>query len=205
MTFPGSPTKVATPEDWLLPSEKILWSARPRLTWLQPNDAVLLPFMMLWLGILGWIIMWTLKGLEGHERIGFLILAVPFVLFGSYMLVGRILARRRTRSATQYFVTTLRAVVQSGRAPVRLDSIFLDAARDFQWLQTSNVVGTLRIGRSTGGAAFGAVFEGGGMSFFSAVFGDEPIVFRDVNELDKLRAVLETVSRGAEGGTDDGK
>jgi len=90
--------------------ERLLWSGRPdSRRWLYPQDAVLIPFSVMWGGF---AIFWEAGVLSGGARNSVILplWGVPFVLIGLYLIVGRFLARRWMRSRTLYAVTDQRVI-----------------------------------------------------------------------------------------------
>jgi hypothetical protein len=90
--------------------ERLLWSGRPGSRWLYPQDAVLIPFSIMWGGF---AIFWeasVLSNSGARDSVIFPLWGVPFVLAGLYLMVGRFFARRWMRKRTLYAVTDQRVI-----------------------------------------------------------------------------------------------
>ena len=69
--------------------ERLLWSGRPSSRWLYPQDAVLIPFSVMWGGF---AIFWEASALSNSGARGSVIFplwGIPFVAMGLYMVIGR--------------------------------------------------------------------------------------------------------------------
>jgi hypothetical protein len=95
----------------LAPGERVLWRGAPdSRRWLYPQDAVLIPFSLMWGGF---AIFWEVGVLSSSGARGtvlFPLWGVPFALIGLYLIVGRFPTRRWVRRHTQYAVTDRRAI-----------------------------------------------------------------------------------------------
>lgn len=90
--------------------ERLLWSGRPGSRWLYPQDALLIPFSLMWGGF---AIFWeasVLSNSGARDSMIFPLWGVPFVLAGLYLMVGRFFARRWLRRRTLYAVTDQRVI-----------------------------------------------------------------------------------------------
>lgn len=125
--------------------ERVLWEEAPDgRRWLQPQDALLIPFSLMWGGF---AIFWEASALYSPSP-GDSIIAplwgIPFVPLGLYLIVGRLVVRRWLLGHTAYALTDRRAIsitlgfrggspVKSvGLAPIRRltsRSVATDAAR----------------------------------------------------------------------------
>ena len=91
--------------------ERLLWVGRPdSRRWLYAQDAVLIPFSVMWGGF---AIFWeagVLSSSGARNGILFPLWGIPFVLIGLYLIGGRFFVRRWTRSRTLYAVTDRRVI-----------------------------------------------------------------------------------------------
>jgi len=91
--------------------ERLLWSGRPNSRrWLYPQDAVLVPFSILWGGF---AIFWeaaVLSSSGARDSVIFPLWGIPFVLIGLYLMVGRFFVRRWMRKRTLYALTDQRVI-----------------------------------------------------------------------------------------------
>jgi hypothetical protein len=104
--------------DALEPGEKLLWSGFPRQgLMLQPQDAFLIPFSLVWGGF---AIFWEYGVVAGERDMPdqfnlwdkfFVLWGIPFVLFGLYFIFGRFIAGSARRARTIYAVTNRRAII----------------------------------------------------------------------------------------------
>src|SRR5262245_50614402 len=99
----------------LAPSERLLWAGRPRPgRMLRASDAYLIPFSIVWCGMMVFAVVTTMIGAETEPSNWWgLLFLVPFVLVGLYLLVGRFLVDARGRARTWYGVTSERALLVS--------------------------------------------------------------------------------------------
>jgi len=98
--------------------ERLLWSGRPdSRRWLYPQDAVLIPFSVMWGGF---AIFWEAEVLSSSSARGtvlFPLWGIPFVLIGLYLMIGRFFLRRWIRRRTLYAVTDQRVFTISPSWP----------------------------------------------------------------------------------------
>jgi hypothetical protein len=136
----------------LQPGERVLWSGKPdSRRWLYPQDAVLVPFSVLWGGF---AIFWEATVLLSSGPRNSVILplwGVPFVLVGLYMMVGRFFARRWVRRRTLYAVTDRRviAIKPAWRGGRHTSSVWLASHPPVQKRIGRDGRGTVWVGRRT--------------------------------------------------------
>lgn len=129
-------------------SERLLWSGRPGSRWLYPQDAVLIPFSVMWGGF---AIFWEASVLfnrGARDSVIFPLWGVPFVLAGLYLMVGRFFARRWIRRRTLYAVTDQRviSIMPSWLRGERATSVWFGSYPPVEQRLARNGRGTLRIG-----------------------------------------------------------
>jgi hypothetical protein len=91
--------------------ERLLWQGAPDSgRWFQPQDAILLPFSLLWGGF---AIFWEVSVLSsGSARSSVIapLWGIPFICVGLYLIFGRVLVRRWLLAHTAYALTDRRAI-----------------------------------------------------------------------------------------------
>jgi hypothetical protein len=112
----------------LLPGERIVWSGEPsRHRLLRPEDALLIPFSLVWGGF---AIFWETSvlgdmGAGNGPPVFFALWGVPFVILGLYFIVGRFIVRKMSLSQTRYVITDSRIVIRGGVTGGRLHTSYL--------------------------------------------------------------------------------
>jgi hypothetical protein len=92
--------------------EQLLWSGRPRQgLLLQPMDAALIPFSLLWGGFAFY---WEYEVVTTHQFWVLQLWGIPFVLLGLYLVVGRFFADAYMRGQTYYGLTDKRVIIARG-------------------------------------------------------------------------------------------
>jgi hypothetical protein len=92
--------------------ERVLWAGRPRQgIFLQPQDAVMIPFSLAWCGF---ACFWTFMAWHGGAPWPMVIFGSLFVGVGLFMVFGRFAADARTRAKTFYAVTDQRVLFVTG-------------------------------------------------------------------------------------------
>lgn len=92
--------------------EQLLWSGRPRQgLLLQPADAALIPFSLLWGGF---AFVWEYEVVSTHRFWVLQLWGIPFVLVGLYLVVGRFFADAYVRGQTLYGLTDKRVIIARG-------------------------------------------------------------------------------------------
>jgi hypothetical protein len=115
------------------PSEKLLWAGRPRQGLaLQPADAFLIPFSLMWGGF---AIFWETMVLVGRAPFFFALWGIPFVLVGLYMIAGRFWVDAWQRRATVYGITSERVLIVSGLWSRTVRSLRLETLGDVSFTE----------------------------------------------------------------------
>jgi hypothetical protein len=92
--------------------EQLVWSGRPRQgLMLQPTDAILIPFSLLWAGFAFY---WEYEVVTTHQFWVLQVWGIPFVLLGFYLLIGRFFADAYMRGQTYYGLTDKRIIIARG-------------------------------------------------------------------------------------------
>jgi hypothetical protein len=96
----------------LADGEQLVWSGRPRQGLaLQPFDVALIPFSLLFGGFTFY---WEYEVVSTHQFWVLQFWGIPFVLLGSYMVLGRFLVDAYVRGHTYYGVTDKRVIIAQG-------------------------------------------------------------------------------------------
>jgi hypothetical protein len=107
----------------LLPGERILWQGRPlRHPLFRPTDTLLVPFSLVWCGI---VVGTGLSALINGAPIADTVCLVPFVLIGLYFVAGRFVVRVVASRRTRYTLTNARILVHGGWSGDRLTTAYL--------------------------------------------------------------------------------
>jgi hypothetical protein len=126
------------------PSERLLWSGRPRQGFvLRASDAFLIPFSIMWGGF---AIFWEASVISRGAPFFFMLWGVPFVLVGLYIMVGRFWVDARQRAATFYGVTSERVVIVSGVFARGVKSLGIDTLTDVSLTERVGGGGTITFG-----------------------------------------------------------
>jgi hypothetical protein len=162
------------------PGERVLWSGKPDdRHWLYAEDLVLVPFSLLWGGFaIFWEASVIASARSAHggagARVFFALWGVPFVLFGLYLIFGRLFTRRWLRRRSQYVLTDRRVLSFSptwhGGTAVKM--IWLRSSPPLEKHIGKDGQGTLCIGHTITGRrwmAGGSGWPGSGMLGGSAI------------------------------------
>ncbi len=128
----------------LLPGERLVWEGQPlQGIRLQPYDAVLIPFSLLWCGF---AFFWEASALERLRTPGgdavFALFGIPFCLVGLYVLAGRFFVDARRRARVFYGVTDRRVIICEPSGTTTLDLRSLPPVHVTEWKHA----GTLTFG-----------------------------------------------------------
>jgi hypothetical protein len=125
-------------------TEKVVWSGAPKQGFLlRPNDAFLIPFSLLWTGL-------VLTAFFGVRQTSapwsIAIFPAIFVLLGVYLTVGRFAIDIMARTRTTYAVTNERVIIQSGIFSQSVKSLNLGTLSDVTMTERGNGSGTSTFG-----------------------------------------------------------
>lgn len=136
------PEDVIRPE--LSPSEQLLWTGRPpqgfRLT---PFDWVLIPFSLLWGGM---VIYGASTLVWQNEGVGPLLVAFVLVAAALFVIFGRFGVDAQARAKTFYGVTSERVILVGGMFHRTVKSVNLDTLSDLTLTESSRAGGTIAFG-----------------------------------------------------------
>jgi hypothetical protein len=124
--------------------ERILWNAQPKqgLT-LQPSDAFMIPFSLLWGGF---AIFWEFLVVTGGAPFFFALWGIPFVLIGLHMIVGRFFVDALQRKRTYYALTNERIVIISGLFSRNVKTLNLKTLQEINLTLRRKGSGTITFG-----------------------------------------------------------
>jgi hypothetical protein len=132
----------------LRPGERVLWEGRPDVRAYSLRGAwYLIPFSLLWGGF---AIFWEATALTSRAGLFFTLWGIPFVLFGLYLIFGRLLVARREAMRTVYAVTDRRILIESGAFRPRFAEIDLRDMPGSQLEVRSDGIGTITLGPTLG-------------------------------------------------------
>lgn len=130
----------------LNPGERIIWSGQPHQgLMLRPTDAFMIPFSLLWGGF---AIFWEFGVVSSGAPFFFMIMGIPFVLVGLYMVLGRFFVDSLLRSKTFYALTNERAIIISGLFNQNTKSLDLRKLPEINLSTKGNGRGTITFGAS---------------------------------------------------------
>lgn len=114
-------------QPYLLNSERVLWSGRPKQGLaLSSRDTFLIPFSLLWGGFaIFWNAMVWFAPFDSNTGDGpgwiFKLWGLPFLIVGLYLIAGRFFHDARIRKGLHYAVTDRRILTLRGSKLVSLD------------------------------------------------------------------------------------
>jgi hypothetical protein len=136
-------------EQELQHGERMLWHGAPdRSRWFQPQDALLIPFSLMWGGFAIFWEVGVLSSRGARNSIIFPLWGIPFVCVGLYLIFGRLFVRRWLLAHTAYALTDRRAisVAPAFRGGKRVSSVWLGSYPPIDKRVGRNGRGTLWIG-----------------------------------------------------------
>jgi hypothetical protein len=130
--------------------ERLLWSGQPRGgIRLRGQDALLIPFSLLWGGF---AIFWEFMALKATAKAPgpmagvFPLFGLPFVVIGLYLIFGRFFVDAKIRARTYYGVTNERIIIISGLFSQQTKSLQLRNLSEVSHTQRSDGSGTITFG-----------------------------------------------------------
>lgn len=129
------------------PGERIIWQGQPVQGFrLAPQDTFALPFAAFWLFIVV-MIFGSVLTTESADIDPLLYLIIPvFLLAGLHMLVGRFIVDRFARRRTHFYLTTERAVIESGLMSTSQRTVNLSAVPEIRIHERKDGRGTVQFG-----------------------------------------------------------
>jgi PH (Pleckstrin Homology) domain-containing protein len=146
-------------------SESLIWSGIPRQgLLLRPNDALMIPFSLMWGGF---AIFWEATVLRSNAPGFFALWGVPFVLIGVYLILGRFFVDAKIRANTFYGLTNRRAIIISGLFAKTTNSLPLRTLTDISLQERADGTGTILLGRPQPYSSWSSGMRWPGMSQYS--------------------------------------
>lgn len=144
--------------------EQLLWTGRPKQGIIfRGMDAFLIPFGLLWTGMVGFATVGMLTHPEGVQSpIAYFIMPL-FLGLGLYFLFGRFLVDSAIRRKTYYGLTNERAIIVSGLFQATVKSLHLRSLSDVT-ISEKGAEGTIMLGPTAPWAAWAQGFYWPGMS-----------------------------------------
>jgi len=125
--------------------EHLLWSGMPRQGLrFRSGDIFMVPFSLLWGGI---VFSGIYKNITSHkEPSGSMVLLLPFVVMGIYLIAGRFFIDSYQRSRTYYGVTNQRVLILSGIWTREVKAISLSNLNEISLTERSDGSGDIVFG-----------------------------------------------------------
>jgi hypothetical protein len=163
--------------------ERLLWTGSPRTgIRLQPADALLIPFSLLWGGF---AVFWEASVIRTGAGGFFVFWGIPFVLVGLYITVGRFFYDAWRRARTVYGLTNDRAIIINGGFNREVRTVSLRTLGEVGVSERRDGSGTITFGSSNG--VYG-LFAGSG---WPAAGRYAPVAFQAI---DRVRDVQRRVT-----------
>lgn len=135
-----------------------MWTGQPAQgIRFRGSDVFMIPFSFLWGGF---AIFWEYSAIKGGAPFFFMLLGIPFVLMGLYIMFGRFYVEAKQRENTFYGLTDERVVTISGLIRKKVKSLDLRTLTDITLSESSSGMGSITFGHSS---PFASLF--GGMSW----------------------------------------
>jgi hypothetical protein len=110
-------------------------------------DVFLIPFSLFWAGFMFFAAFTTLRQVQNNPaQWSALLLQLPFVVVGLYLLFGRFFVDAMIRARTEYGLTNRRAIIVSGVFSRSVKSIDLRTAPEILLSERRNGSGTITFG-----------------------------------------------------------
>lgn len=165
--------------------ERILWSGVPvRGIIFRAEDAYFLPFGIFWLGFN--LLLAAAAFSSGSAPGGALIIFLPFLVIGFYLVPGRFLWDADVRGQTFYAITNRRAIIFRRVPWRRFETIGLMGATQISTIERRNGSGTILFGPRILGSAWNG-WPGAGSDAF---------IFERIRDVKEAMRVVRSVQRG---------
>jgi hypothetical protein len=169
----------------LLKHERILWIGRPKQTAVfTPEDRFLIPFSVLWGGF---AIYWEFLILFSKDETGvgppliFILLGLPFAIFGFYTIFGRFIYKAWAKKNTFYAITNKRIIVLD-KAKENLQSADIRSIPSMMRTIGPNGIGTVKFGKTK----IKPALENTGMDFLDPYIDNRVLTFYDIPDVSKV-------------------
>jgi len=96
---------------YLLPGESVNWKGRPEKGhYISPSDIFTIPFSIIWLAF---ALFWEFGVMQSGVGI-MMVMGLPFIAIGVYMVFGRFIHAAYLRSKTYYVITNKKLIIKRG-------------------------------------------------------------------------------------------
>ena len=149
-----NPDSLTAIQPELTSGENVLWAGQPnRRIVLHKEDALLIPFSLLWggfaifweLGVMGY---WGTSSRSGNPWVFGILWGIPFVAIGQYMIWGRFFYIAWKKKRTHYAVTNRRVIVVQNGWRRQMASAYVDSLPTLMKDGGSKGLGTLRFAQA---------------------------------------------------------
>lgn len=149
-----NPDSLTAIQPELTSGESVLWAGQPnRRIVLHKQDALLIPFSLLWggfaifweLGVMGY---WGTSSRSGNPWMFGILWGIPFVVIGQYMIWGRFFYIAWKKKRTHYAVTNRRVIVVQNGWRRQMASAYVDSLPTLMKDGSSKGLGTLRFAQA---------------------------------------------------------
>lgn len=173
----------------LLKHERVLWIGQPKPTALfTKEDIFLIPFSILWGGFaIYWeIIIFFSKDDNGNRSpLIFILLGLPFALFGFYTIFGRFIYKVWSKRNTFYAITNKRIIVLNKNKAV-LQTTEIRSIPSIKKIIGPNGVGTVKFGKTK----IKPALENTGMDFLDPFINNRVLAFYDIPDVNKVYKIV---------------
>ena len=172
----------------LLPGERIVWSGEPiRHRLLRIEDAYLIPFSLL---CGGFAIFWEAGAVISARDPFAVLVGLPFLLVGLYLIFGRFVVRAMASRKARYLVTDRRVVVTGGATGRAVGTAYLAGLPPPVITENEDGSGDLAFGMFPSGFGYRGL---GTRRHPGWSLGFEPIMpfrFRDIPDVVRVRDLI---------------
>jgi hypothetical protein len=177
---------------YLLPNERVLWSAQPKQgIALSARDGLLIPFSLMWGGFaifwnaMVWFAPFGSSG-DGGPGWFFRLWGLPFLVVGIYLIIGRFLHDAAIRKRLNYAVTDQRVLVLRSSRSSKITSLDIARLPRLELTEHRDGTGTIAFDND---APFGNFGRNNGFSWWVPSLSSSAQFFR----IDDPRTVYELI------------
>ena len=164
----------------LLINEQILWTGQPvRRILFTRSDGFIIPFSLLWGGF---AIFWEISVVYSKASIVLVLLGIPFVLIGLYLLFGRFIYKYIQKKGTYYAVTNQRVLILTHLFK-SIQAEYISQIPIINKTVRRDGIGTLRFGHIS---YMISIYGNTGIDFFGSDHGRDVPTFYDINNVDEV-------------------
>ncbi|MCT4660870.1 MAG: hypothetical protein N4A40_03340 [Tissierellales bacterium] len=178
-----------TIENYLYDNEKILWLGKPKIKIFSVLDILIIPVTIIWLGI---IVAWETMAFSIGAPFIFQLFAVPYILIGLYVLIGRYILKIYLKRNTNYCVTNQRIIILKKLKSFKVES---------EEISNLSIVNIENKGHNFGNVIFGngyimaKAYENIGLEFLikKRNYKNVPLAFYDIENIDEVNNQIESI------------